>query len=52
LREEVPEKRRRVLGAEHPDTLASMNNLANTYSDQGRTADAATLQDEVLEKRG
>jgi len=33
LQEEVLQKRRRILGEEHPDTLASMNNLANTYSD-------------------
>ena len=45
------EKRRRILGAEHPDTLMSMNNLASTYWAQGKTAEAAALQEEVLEKR-
>jgi hypothetical protein len=28
----VIETKKRVLGIEHPDTLASMNNLASTYS--------------------
>src|SRR5437762_5447942 len=37
LLEEVLEKRRKILGVEHPDTLTSMNNLASTYRDQGRT---------------
>jgi hypothetical protein len=40
-----------ILGAEHPETLTSMNNLAVTYGDQGRTAEAAALKEEVLEKR-
>ena len=42
---------RRMLGVEHPDTLTSMNNLASTYWAQGRTAEAAALQEEALEKR-
>ena len=45
------EKRRWVLGAEHPETLSSMGNLANTHWDQGRTGEAAALREEVLEKR-
>jgi hypothetical protein len=32
---------------EHLDMLASMNNLALTYSDQGKTADAAAFEDEA-----
>ena len=28
MQEEVLEKRRRILGEDHPDTLVSMNNLA------------------------
>ena len=51
LQEEVLEKRRRILGDDHPDTLTTMNNLASTYRDQGRTGEAARLQEEVLEKR-
>ena len=39
-----------ILGADHPDTLASMNNLAATYHRQGRISDAAELQEEVLQK--
>ena len=42
---------RRIHGAEHPNTLRSMNELALTYQAQGRTAKAAALQEEVLEKR-
>ena len=30
------ETSKRVLGAEHPDTLTSMANLASTYQNQGR----------------
>ena len=30
----------RILGAEHPDTLGSRNNLANAYQAAGRTAEA------------
>ncbi|KAL7793636.1 hypothetical protein V8C37DRAFT_103220 [Trichoderma ceciliae] len=41
--------RKRVLGGEHPDTLASMNNLASTYGDQGRWKEAEDLQMQVLE---
>jgi len=30
MKKEVLEKRRRILGEEHPDTISAMNNLANT----------------------
>ncbi len=45
--------RKRVLGAEHPDTLTSASNLAATLSGQSRYGDAETIQREVLgvEKR-
>jgi hypothetical protein len=33
----------RVLGADHPDTLARRANLANAYYTVGRLGDAATL---------
>ncbi|KAH7215450.1 hypothetical protein DER44DRAFT_632756, partial [Fusarium oxysporum] len=39
----VMEMRRTVLGEEHPDTLGSMNNLALTWKNQGRTRDALAL---------
>ena len=42
---------RRILGEEHPDTLASMSDLAIIYRVQGRTGEAAALQEEVLQKR-
>ena len=40
--------RKRVLGAEHPDTLTSMANLASTYRDQGRWKEAEELQAKEL----
>jgi Tetratricopeptide repeat len=44
------EIRYKISGADHPDTLLSMSNLALTYRDQGRLIDAAKLQ-ELLQKR-
>ena len=41
----------RVLGADHPDTLATRNNLANAYQDAGRTAEAITLHEQTLADR-
>ena len=41
----------RVLGADHPDTLAAMNNLAATLSDQGELDRAQELQEQVLAAR-
>ncbi|EXJ95818.1 hypothetical protein A1O1_00942 [Capronia coronata CBS 617.96] len=46
----VLEKRRRILGEEHPNTISAMNNLAITLGDQGHLDEAATIQKEVLEK--
>ncbi|KAH8814672.1 hypothetical protein DL96DRAFT_420199 [Flagelloscypha sp. PMI_526] len=43
------EAKRRIFGSEHPDTLTSMSNLAVTYSDLVRHADALKLEEEVLE---
>jgi hypothetical protein len=34
------ETRKRVLGAEHPDTLTSMANLARTLKEQSRDGEA------------
>jgi tetratricopeptide (TPR) repeat protein len=39
------------LGIENSWTLTAMHNLAWTYQSQGRNADAARIQEEVLEKR-
>ena len=46
----VLEKRRRILGEEHLDTISAMNNLANTLGDQGQLDEAAKMKKEVLEK--
>jgi hypothetical protein len=37
-----------VLGAEHPDTLTRMNNLAFTWKEQGRQAEALRLIEECV----
>ena len=39
----------RVLGAEHPDTLISIANLANTYQNQGRWNEAEKLNVDVMD---
>lgn len=43
--------RQTKLGQDHPDTLISMNNLANTYRYQGRWDEAEKLEVQVLETR-
>ncbi|KAJ7243975.1 hypothetical protein C8J57DRAFT_1191507 [Mycena rebaudengoi] len=45
------EKAKSSLGAEHPDTLAIMGQLATTYWDLGKFSEAEALQVAVLEKR-
>jgi tetratricopeptide (TPR) repeat protein len=45
------ETRRNMLGEEHPDLLTSMNNLAGTYSRQGRPVEAEELCLKVIVKR-
>ena len=40
-----------ALGPDHPDTLRSRNNLANTYRAAGRTEEAITLDEQVLAAR-
>ena len=47
----VMEKRKELLGEDHPDTLLSMGNLAMTYQKQGRLKDAEVLELAVMEKR-
>ena len=39
------------IGAEHPDTLMNMANLASTYRDQGRWKEAEELEVQVMEAR-
>jgi tetratricopeptide (TPR) repeat protein len=41
----------RILGPDHPDTLAARNNLANAYWAAGRTAEALTLDEQTLADR-
>jgi tetratricopeptide (TPR) repeat protein len=48
LGEDSLARRRRVLGEDHPDTLASANNLANAYQDAGRAAEAILLHQQTL----
>jgi hypothetical protein len=43
------ETSKRKLGAEHPDTLTSMANLASTYRNQGRWKEAEELEVQVME---
>ena len=45
------ETRKRVLGADHPNTLTSMSNLASTYRQQGRWKEAEELEVPLLETR-
>jgi hypothetical protein len=39
---------KRTLGAEHRDTLTSMNNLALTWKDQGRDEEARKLMEDCV----
>ena len=49
LERDTLEITRRVHGAEHADTLASLTNLASTLAYQGRYSEAEKLQRETLE---
>jgi hypothetical protein len=40
--------RETVLGKEHPDTLTTMNNLANVLSDQGKYEQAEEMHRQTL----
>jgi WD40 repeat protein len=46
---EVAERQKKVLGAEHPDTLTSIANLASTYRNQGQWKEAEELEVQVIE---
>ena len=41
--------RKKLLGAQHPDTLLSIANLTSTYQNQGRWNEAEQLQVQVLD---
>jgi tetratricopeptide (TPR) repeat protein len=49
LKEKVLEARQRTLGSKHPDTLAAMQGLANSYDNLGRWQEAIELFEKVLE---
>jgi len=51
LHEQVLADRERVLGPEHPDTLAARNNLALAYQTAGRTDEAIALHERALADR-
>lgn len=48
---QVIETSKTKLGADHPDTLASMNNLPFTWNGQGRRADALALMEDCAQAR-
>ena len=48
---EALETRERVLGADHPDTAASYNNVASNLDAQGRYEEAEPLFPKALEIR-
>jgi serine/threonine protein kinase/tetratricopeptide (TPR) repeat protein len=49
--ERAVQLRKEHLGPDHPETLASMNNLAWAYQDAGRLQDALPTAKETLERR-
>jgi tetratricopeptide (TPR) repeat protein len=51
IRERVVEARKRKLGEEHPDTLASIDSLARSYNELGRRQEAMELREKVFEAR-
>ncbi|KAK4194106.1 hypothetical protein QBC40DRAFT_188947, partial [Triangularia verruculosa] len=48
---QVMETRKTKLGADHPDTLTSMANLAFTWKSQGQHSDALALIEECAQAR-
>ena len=48
LFEETLKRRRATLGADHPETLKTMNNLALAYRESGRLPEAMALYEETL----
>jgi tetratricopeptide (TPR) repeat protein len=51
LHEQTLEKRKLILGPDHPQTLASMNNLAAAYHADGQLKKALDLHEKTLGKR-
>jgi len=46
---EVLDKRNKILGVEHPDTITAMANLATTYRNLGKYTEAEKLEMKVLD---
>ena len=47
----MSEKRSKLLGPDHPDTLSSLANLACCYREIGKIEKAIAIQEDVSEKR-
>jgi Flp pilus assembly protein TadD len=45
----VLEYRKKLFGAEHPNTIIIMNNLARTWKEQGRDAEAIKLMEHCVQ---
>ncbi|TFK31040.1 hypothetical protein BDQ12DRAFT_566123, partial [Crucibulum laeve] len=48
---QIMDKRKEVLGTDHPHTLNAMESLAATYRNVGRYSEAETLDIQVMDKR-
>ena len=48
---QVLDLRKKLFGAEHPDTLISMENLAGTYTNKGNFKEAEQLGTQILDMR-
>ena len=48
---QVMDMRKKLLGAEHPDTISSMANLARTYQKQRRWNEAEKLDVQIMDMR-
>jgi hypothetical protein len=51
LDEDTLARRKRLLGADHPDTLASANSLAIDLRDLGQVEEARQLHEDTLDRR-
>jgi hypothetical protein len=51
LQWQVMDKRKKLLGADHPNTLRSMTNQAHTYHSQGKWNEAEQLQVQIMDMR-
>jgi len=51
MQREVLGIRKCILGAEHPDTLMAMHNLAFSLSNQGQYKEAEAMQREVVDNQ-